>query len=130
VRKKVTIKCPNVKHYYKHMGGVDLLDSLLGMHKNRMLSKKWYLRIFYHLLVVAAVYAWLLYSRVQGNKMRLADYRQVAQSLCKMEHRNVAKRGRPPNYTAQKIQIKKKRGFASHAPVKNVRLDNFSHWPD
>ena len=126
------IKCPNVvKHYNKHMGGVDLLDSLLGRHKNRMRSKKWYLRTFYHLLDVTAVNAWLLYRRVHGDKMRLADFREeVAESLCKMGHRNVAKRGRPSNNTEQQIQMKKKRGFTSHVPVKNVRLANISHWPD
>jgi hypothetical protein len=77
VRKNVPIKCPNVvKHYNKHMGGVDLLDSLLGRHKNRTCSKKWYLRIFYHLLDVTAVNACLLYRRVRGDKMRLADFRE------------------------------------------------------
>jgi hypothetical protein len=73
VRKKVPIKWPNVVKHNKHMGGVDLLDSLLGRHKNRMRSKKWYLRIFYHLLDLTAVNAWSLYRRVHGDKMRLAN---------------------------------------------------------
>jgi hypothetical protein len=63
--------------------------------------------------------------------MRLADLREeVVENLCKMGHRNVAKRGRPSNNPEQQIQMKKKREFASHVPVKNFRLDNISHWPD
>jgi hypothetical protein len=60
-------------------------------------------------LDVTAVNAWLLYRRGHGGKMRLADFREeVAESLCKMGHRNVAKRGRPSNNTEQQVQIKKK----------------------
>jgi hypothetical protein len=77
-------------------------------------------------LDVTAVNAWL-----HGDKMRLANFREeVAESLCKMGHRNVAKRGRPSNNTEQQIQMKKKRRFASHVPVKNFGLDNISYWPD
>lgn len=50
-KKMVSVDCPNlVKQYNKHMGGLDLLDSLLGGHKIKIRSGKWYFRIFYHLL--------------------------------------------------------------------------------
>lgn len=58
--KKMTyIDCPSViKVYNKHMGGVDLLDSLLGRHKIKMRSRKWYMRLFYHLLDMTVVNSW------------------------------------------------------------------------
>jgi len=46
-----TVQCPNViKVYNSHMGGVDLIDSLIGLYRTRIRSKKWYLRLFFHLL--------------------------------------------------------------------------------
>ena len=46
---KVEVPCPNlVLEYNKHMGGVDLLDNILGRYKISMRTRKWYCRIFYH----------------------------------------------------------------------------------
>lgn len=41
------ISCPrSVMIYNNYMGGVDLLDSMLGYYRIQIRSKKWYLRIF------------------------------------------------------------------------------------
>ncbi|CAH2005856.1 unnamed protein product [Acanthoscelides obtectus] len=49
--KRVEIDCPKiVKEYNKHMGGVDLMDSLIGRYRIKLISRKWYFRLFYHLL--------------------------------------------------------------------------------
>lgn len=32
------------------MDGFDMLDSLIGRHKITMRTKKWYMRLFYHML--------------------------------------------------------------------------------
>ena len=45
------------------MGGVDLLDSLVSLYKQKMKSKRWYMYIFWHTLLIAAVNAWLWYKR-------------------------------------------------------------------
>jgi len=59
------IPCPQVVTIYnRHMGGVDLLDSLIGLYRCRIRSKKWYHRIFLHLCDLTVVNAWLLYKRV------------------------------------------------------------------
>jgi len=40
-KKRVEVNCPNIiKVYNRHMGGVDLLDGLLGCHKIKMRSRK------------------------------------------------------------------------------------------
>lgn len=57
---KKDIACPDiVKEYNKQMSGVDLQDSLLGLYPIKMKSKKWYHRIFCHMLNVVEVNAWL-----------------------------------------------------------------------
>ena len=70
------------------MGGVDLLDSLTGLYHCRIRSKKWYHRLFFHLVDVCVLNAWLLYKRlccVRNEKpQRLHDFKAaVAEALCK-----------------------------------------------
>ena len=79
------IKCPKiVTQYNKHMGGVDLLDSLLGLYRTRLRSKKWYHRIFFHFMDLTIVNAWLLYRRCNDKAMRLLDFKMsVAEALCR-----------------------------------------------
>ena len=50
-QERVAVKCPNVvKLYNKAMGGVDKMDSLIGFHRIFFKTKKWYRRIFWHLV--------------------------------------------------------------------------------
>jgi len=106
--KFIEIDCPNIVSVYnKHMGGVDLLDSLLGRQKIKIRSCKWYLRIFYHLLDVTVVNSWLLHkpiiaqkNKIRGNiekPMTLAAFKEdLAKSLCKVGQLTSTK-GRPSN---------------------------------
>lgn len=58
------VPCPKaVTTYNSHMGGVDLLDALLGYYRIQNRSHKFYHRIFFHLLDMTTVNAWLLYRR-------------------------------------------------------------------
>lgn len=43
--------------------GVDLMDNLAGRYKIRMKTSKWTSRVFYHLIDVAMVNAYILYHR-------------------------------------------------------------------
>jgi len=46
------VKCPNiVSAYNKHMGGVDLTDSLISRYRNKLWFKKWYHCLFGPVLV-------------------------------------------------------------------------------
>ncbi|KAF2889292.1 hypothetical protein ILUMI_16881 [Ignelater luminosus] len=117
--KKVTVACPNlVKEYNRHMGGVDFLDSLIGMYKIRLRTKKWYMRIFYYLIDMTIVNSWLLYRRVHREQnepfISLATFRiEIAECLCKVKQ----------------IQEKKKRGPTAYIPPKDIRTDATAHWP-
>lgn len=125
-----------VKQYNIHMGGVDLLDSIIGRNKIILKSRKWYIRLVYHLLDLTISNAWLLYKRVnmekgaQSKLLTLAEFRcEVAQCLCKMQSVSL-KRGRPSTADIEKqLEIKKHRGPTQHMPPKPVRTDGISHWP-
>lgn len=107
------VNCPAIiKDYNRHMKGVDWFDSLIGRHKIRMRTKKWYMRIWYHLIDVTVVNAWLLYRRVEvlnGRKptMSLYDFcLNVSYSLTKVGT-ITPKRGRPPTSVLKEMAIKK-----------------------
>lgn len=59
-----------------------------------MRSKKWHFKLFYHLVDVAAVNAWLLYRRALGEatELRLASFRaEVSETLMRMGELNTVK---------------------------------------
>ena len=99
LKKPVQVPCPNlVKEYNKHMGGVDFLDSLIGRYKIQMRTKKWYMRIFYHLLDLTLVNSWILYRKRNIERkekyLSLAEFRmEVAECLCKIGYDRPLKRG-------------------------------------
>lgn len=95
---RVPVDCPRVVQVYnRHMGGVDLLDSIIGRYRITMRSKKWYFKLFYHFLDMSLVNAWLLYRRARENKntIPLAKFRQeVAVALCQTGTLSTPTRGR------------------------------------
>ncbi|XP_047105102.1 piggyBac transposable element-derived protein 2-like [Schistocerca piceifrons] len=134
-KSRITIPCPQIiKLYNKHMGGVDLLDSIMGRHKILVKSRKWYIRLFYHLLDMGVVNSWLLYRRVAETKgirrtMKLSEFRmEIAHCLCRSGQTS-AKRGRPSNELENQIQAKKTKGPTAHVPPQDVRLDQVGHLP-
>lgn len=79
------------------MGGVDLLDSIIGRYRIAMRSKKWYFKLFYHFLDMSLVNAWLLYrkSKEKEDTIPLAKFRQeVTIALCQTGTLSTPTRGR------------------------------------
>lgn len=62
-KKSVDVKCPYViQEYNQHMGGVDLLDRLMGRYKVTAKIVKWYMSLFYHFLDLTMVNSLLMYE--------------------------------------------------------------------
>ncbi|CAM4627640.1 unnamed protein product [Leuciscus chuanchicus] len=116
------------------MGGVDLLDSLIAQYRTKIRSRKWYLRLFFHMMDVAMVEAWLLYRRdstscgvEQKEQLRLMDFKsEVASCLCKKDTL-CSKRGRPSLSVQAGLDLKKRRGATAPLPPAPVRLDRIDH---
>ncbi|KAJ0177483.1 hypothetical protein K1T71_007492 [Dendrolimus kikuchii] len=137
---RIKISCPHIiKEYNAHMGGVDLMDSFIGRYRIAMRSRKWYLRIFYHLLDMRVINSWLVYKNLKTTEanssvLNLCNYRlELAEVLAKVNNsfELCNKRGRPStsNSVEMEIQAKKRRGPAQHIPPKDLRTDNVGHWP-
>ncbi|XP_049772359.1 piggyBac transposable element-derived protein 2-like [Schistocerca cancellata] len=138
-KEKINVECPSIVHYYNQfMGGVDPLDSLIALYRIKIRSKKWYLRIVFHLLDLTVVNAWLLYRRDctecnvrKLDQLSLLDFKAtVAACLCKQNKDGQKKRGSPSSSSMETaIQLKKKTGSAAPLPEKEVRKDGIGHWP-
>lgn len=132
----ISIERPYViAEYNRHMGGVDLLDSIMARYKILLRSKHWYMRVFYHFLDITISNAWLLYRRVNTQSERSeklldsADFRvEVAETLCKLgtKLRGSSKR---KSDLENALQEKKKKGPTQYVPPKDVRQDQAGHWP-
>jgi len=61
-----------VKEYNSFMGGVDLHDMLVEIYRTDIRSKRFYLRIIFHLIDMAVVNSWILYRcHCKCSPMRL-----------------------------------------------------------
>ena len=125
---KIQVTVPNViQHYNKHMGGVDLLDSLIGMYRINIKSKKWYQKIFGHLIDLVLVNAWIIYKNknkeMKKSEKMLRNFKlKIAEDLC---NTGVRPRGRPSN--DEEAPPPKK--ICSERPIMNIRKDGLNHWP-
>lgn len=123
-----------VKDYNQAMGGIDLNDQLVAIYRTDIGTKKYYLRVFQHLLDVCVVNAWLLYrchcsQRVDEAHMTLLNFRMdVASSLIKYG-KHIAKRRGRPSKAALAAETKKPK-VVQATPTTDVRYDGLSHWPE
>lgn len=110
------------------MGGVDLMDSYIGRYRNKIKSKKWYMRLFFHLLDMTLVNSWVLFKRAKGKTITLLEFKkEVCEALCKIEDKTQSKR--KSKEIEDLYEAKKKRGPTAPIPVKDVRQDGINHWP-
>ena len=91
-KQRVSINCPAIVDMYNNsIGNVDAVDALISYYRIHSKSKKYYLRIFFHLMDLCVVNAWLLYRRdcksfdVPQNRQKglLAFRVSIADALCK-----------------------------------------------
>lgn len=103
-----------VRAYNKGMGGVDLLDRLLGAYRLNLRSKKWYFPLFLNALNMSVVASWRLHSiHEKDSKKKLShyDFRRSV-TLCLLQCQEGARKSR-----------------ATCGPPEDVRQDSVGHIP-
>ena len=135
-KKYVEINSPKaVDVYNNYMGGVDLLDSLLGLYRIQLRSRKWYKKIFFHMIDMCVVNSWILWRRKSDQYMPLFDFKLlIAEHLCKAG--KVKKRGRPamtptssPCTSREGTPTTSKRRKHQEIALNSVREDHIGHFP-
>lgn len=140
------VPCPQIIHEYnKHMGGVDLMDGLIGRYRIHSKSMKWTNIIAFHLFDLAMTNAYLLMRRVNNHTMyTLPDFRaEVAHVLLQFQIAPKKRVGRPRTSTRPKASIALPlltelipfnppgpSTGKTYAPPAEVRYDQIAHIPD
>jgi hypothetical protein len=71
-----------VKFYNKTKCGVDILDQMARRYSTRAAACRWPVHVFYNILDLAAINAWIIYRGVTGEVMsRHAFFHQLAEEL-------------------------------------------------
>ena len=107
-----------VELYNKFMGGVDKADMFLSLYRTKYRSRKWYHRIAFHLLSLAAVNAFVTYHEIGGNGSFLDFLVDICRCLLAVDLQHSNNLNNQPN-AAPSAQLSLK---ADQVP-KDVRLD-------
>jgi len=71
-----------VQFYNKTKCGVDILDQMARRYSTRAATRRWPVHVFYNILDLAAINAWIIYRDVTGEQMSRHDFlRQLAEEL-------------------------------------------------
>ena len=64
IRQHAHVFHPNiVRLYSQYMGGINKLDKMCSLYKQTLRSRRWYIYLWLHSLMIAVVNAWFLYHR-------------------------------------------------------------------
>ena len=142
-KKRINVSCPQiVNQYNKSMGGVDLADMLIALYRIPIRTKRWYLKIFWHLVDIAKVNAWILYKRhYEQTKLMLPNQSNNFKKLLEFSNdisyaligadkvAPTSSRGRPPKRRSTDPILRGK-ASAVALPVHDIRYDQVGHWPE
>jgi hypothetical protein len=87
-----------IRKYNEGMGGVDLLDRLLGAYRPTILGKKWWWPLFVNAVNMSVVAAWRLYSNLNSKNQVPSHFEfRRAITLCLLKgtfHRKIHAKGK------------------------------------
>ena len=120
------------------MGGVDLGDMLIALYRIPCKTKRWYQKVFWHLVDTTKVNAWLLYRRqyqqyenaTKNQKSLLVFSSEMAEALI---HSNKVtpciSHGRAPKRRSTEPVTRRKKPTIA-LPIHDVRYDQVGHWQE
>lgn len=129
------LTCPRaVLLYNRHMGGVDTLDSMLGYYRIKVRSKKWYMRVYFHMIDLIAVNSWLLWRRLNEDAyIPLLDFKLLIAEVLTQRDAPIytpTTRGRPTGSQDEPGPSARKSRKRLVMPPREVAEDGFQHLPD
>lgn len=124
-KKKIEISRPfAVQEYNKFMGGIDMMDRMIAHYPHGFKNRKWYFRIFFHLLNMSIVNSWILYRKINENTPLLNFKASIVWTMLELGKAN--KRGKKSSNDL-KTTPKKKKPKKSTPP--ELRYDGVDHYP-
>lgn len=122
-RRHILVERPRlIGEYNKNMGGVDKCDMMLALYRTKLKTKKWYKRIFTHLLDLCVVNSWFLYRQATKSKMQMVHFKlELARSLIKT-HQEVDQQPEVPMNPVKRMRSAKD-------VCNSARFDGMNHFP-
>ena len=117
------------RDYNKHMGYVDKADMMKSFYALDRKSKKWWHRIFFHLLDVTVPNSFIIYRQVTKEKINLKSFKlsvihSLAGAACMtLSSSKRSSSGKP----REEVGINPKRHKIKVAP--EIQFDQFEHLP-
>lgn len=114
--------CPDiVKTYRAIMGGVDLADQMSGLYDINRKSNKWWKKVFYRGMMMAAVNTWVIYSELNRKKPAfLPVLVEIAESLIEKGKESTAyKRSRRSGRSSNRY--KSMTNVGDHLPIEQSK---------
>ena len=124
--------------YNKSMGGVDLADMLIALYRIEVKTKRWFIKVFWHLVDICKVNGWLLYRRhsrqlgLPGAKQKpfLQFCTEIATALINIKKAPQSSRlGRPKKRPSTEANSHGGKRAAEPTPINDIRYDQTGHWP-
>lgn len=106
------------------MGGVDLMDRMIAHYPHGFKNRKWYLRIFFHLLNMSIVNSWILYRKTNENTSLLNFKASTVWTMLELGKAN--KRGRKSSLDSKSPSTKKK---PKNRIPPELRYNGVDHYP-
>lgn len=136
-KKHIDVNCPSViQEYNKSMGGVDLADMLISLYRTSFKTKRWYIKILFHLVDIAKVNAWLIYRRhcdqlkvAKRSQMSLLQFTSGIASGLTTAETTKQPVGRPRRSDGIDTPLVKRKR-PTDIPVADTRYDQVGHWPE
>ena len=138
-KERCDVPCPRIVYVYnKKMGGVDLADMLISLYRIQANTKRWYIKIFWHLVDICKVNAWLLYRRhyeqmgfpARKRKSLMNFSCEIAEALIYADKGpEKPTQGRPSKRASLECAPTVGKRPSNPLPVADVRYDNIAHWP-
>lgn len=127
-KRYVQIPVPrSVAVYNKHMGGVDLMASLVARYRNDIRNNRWYMIIFYDMLNVLVCNAWILWRWEGKERLDFLQFKSsVATALIQGGAAEISRRKRGHPSTQSPPSLKKR--ATRFVPVER-RFDGGRHFP-
>ncbi|XP_046685568.1 piggyBac transposable element-derived protein 3-like [Homalodisca vitripennis] len=130
---RAEVPCPTVVFdYNKGMGGVDLADRYRALYCVDRKSRKWWHRLFFWMLDIAFVNAFVIYCQLFEKVSVLEFRRSLSLGLLTYSpnNRGGSKRNSAGSPRQQTAAAPKKRKTLEYSVSKEVRLGNRGiHWP-
>jgi len=108
-----------ILEYNKNKGAVDKLDMQISFSETTRKTKKWYKKLFYHILDVSVYNAYILYQSNNKKTLELSEFRlEVIKDLLRKHGTEKLPHGRPHTHMTGRLT---ERHFSALIPDNKYR---------